>query len=153
MFGSCRLATQNFNSLFKATPWPWNPSYEAISSLPGRWACDCCHADILSHPVIFNTLADTKRFSLKISSYMAPFILYTRGAQYVDRDRPVDRKGSVSRSRDIKKMSAYRSSRSKGSQSDDVWTSFTKVTAHAQTSALSGAKLRSCSASHIQLFF
>lgn len=60
-----------------------------------------------------------------MSSYMAPFILYTRGAQYVDRDQLVDRRGSVSRSRDIKKMSAYGSSRSDGSQPDDIWTSVT----------------------------
>ncbi len=42
---------------------------------PGRCVWDHCHAEKTQPRFIFNALADGRRFSLKISRYMAPFIL------------------------------------------------------------------------------
>ena len=86
MFWGCCWATQTFNSLqrfsmgLRSGDWLghsrtlkcflWNHSFVAravcLGSLP-CWKTQPCF--------IFNALADGRRFSLKISRYMAPFIL------------------------------------------------------------------------------
>ncbi len=86
MFWGCRWATRTFNSLqrlsmgLRSGDWLGHSRtlkcfLRSHSSLPGRCVRDHCHAERPSHVSSSMPLLIGRRFSLKISRYMAPFIL------------------------------------------------------------------------------